>query len=95
MTWTGQTSQSPHLFQEVPRTSSLAGWLILIRYLLTVFTLLNVVGGSIGASLMGLSSNGGGRVITPWLQTALKVVVMAATLCSGIRVVRDDWPAGD
>ena len=31
-------------------------------------------------------------VIRPWLETALKVVVMAATMCSGIIVAKYDGP---
>jgi len=31
----------------------------------------------------------------PWLETALKVVVMGVTMCSGITVPRDDAPRED
>lgn len=31
----------------------------------------------------------------PWVETVLKVVVMGATLCSGIIVARYDVPLGD
>jgi len=30
-----------------------------------------------------------------WVHTVLKVVVMAVTMCSGIRVPNGDGPAGD
>lgn len=33
--------------------------------------------------------------ITPWSRTVLKVVIMAATLCSGVAVVRYDLLMGD
>jgi len=32
--------------------------------------------------------------IRRWWHTVLKVVVMAVTMCSGIRVAQDDWLAG-
>ena len=31
----------------------------------------------------------------PWLETVLEVVVMGATMCSGIIVPKDDVPIGD
>jgi hypothetical protein len=31
----------------------------------------------------------------PWLETVLKVVVMAAAMCGGIIVAKYDGPAGD
>lgn len=31
----------------------------------------------------------------PWLEAVLKVVVMAATMCSGIVVAKYDVPVGD
>jgi hypothetical protein len=31
----------------------------------------------------------------PWLETVLKVVVMGATMCSGIIVAKYDVPIGD
>ena len=31
----------------------------------------------------------------PWLQAVLKVVVMAATVCSGIIVTKDGMPFGE
>lgn len=31
----------------------------------------------------------------PWLETVLKVVVMGATMCSGIIVAKYDVPMGD
>ena len=34
-------------------------------------------------------------VMSLWLETVLKVVVMGATLCSGIIVARYDVPIGD
>ena len=34
-------------------------------------------------------------VMRPWLETVLKVVVMGATICSGIIVAKYDMPIGD
>ena len=34
-------------------------------------------------------------LIRPWLETVLKVVVMAATMCSGIVVAKYDRPVRD
>ena len=34
-------------------------------------------------------------VIAPWSRAVLKVVIMAATLCSGVAVVRYDVLTGD
>ena len=43
----------------------------------------------------GLSFKGVGMVIAPWSRSVLKVIVMAATLCSGVAVVRYDVLTGD
>ena len=45
--------------------------------------------------LMRLSVNGRDMVMKRWVHTVLKVVVMAVTMCSGIRVPNGDGPAGD
>lgn len=45
--------------------------------------------------LSGLFFNGGGMAMRPWLETVLKVVVMGATMCSGIIVAKYDVPIGD
>jgi len=34
-------------------------------------------------------------VLRPWLRSVLKVVVMGATMCSGIIVAKTDLPLGD
>ena len=34
-------------------------------------------------------------VMSPWLETVLKVVVMGATMCSGIVVPKDDVSMGN
>jgi hypothetical protein len=39
--------------------------------------------------------NGGGMAVKPLLETVLKVVVMAATMCSGIVVAKCDVRIGD
>jgi hypothetical protein len=33
--------------------------------------------------------------MSPWLQTIFKVIVIGATMCSGIVVVKYDVPVGD
>jgi hypothetical protein len=33
--------------------------------------------------------------VRPWVETVFKVVVMAATMCSGIIVAKYDMPIGD
>jgi hypothetical protein len=34
-------------------------------------------------------------IVRPWSRTALKIVIMAATMCSGVAVMRYDWLEGD
>ena len=34
-------------------------------------------------------------VVRPWLRTVLKIVIMAATMCSGVVVARADLVGGD
>jgi len=33
-------------------------------------------------------------ILSPWSQIMLKVVIMMATMCSGVAVVRPNYPSG-